>query len=259
MNQSSVPTVTQATSNTTSTAKAASNFKGDVSELAFWNLFQQLQTSGTKQQALQGNVSVTVAPSIEPEADAPLSQQASPSSVAVTDDTQANKAATTTAQQTDKALKLDGPITAEDERFLEWLIHSANEPPTILPNGLPIPAWVANSTFNQQRQSTFSGMASQLSEDMVALVKQAYKTGRSIRVPLQNKTELILKIHQDKVSAEFIASNASMANTLQQTVADLKRHLANKQHLPIGDIAYRDDEPQKQQQQQNQQDNDDNA
>ncbi len=245
MNQPTIPTVSpQNAANTNATPNRQANaFKGDVAELAFWNFFQQLQTGSPARQPLQGGVAVTVA-TTEPGIDITTHKEttATTTTAVVGSDT-SSSAVTKTDAKTDTPLQLNGALTNEDERFLEWLIHSANEPPVVLPNGLPLPAWVANSTFNQQRQSTFTGLTSQLSQDMVALVKQAYKTGRAIRVPLQNQTELILKIHQDKVSAEFIANNAAMANTLQQTVADLKRHLANKHHLPIGDIGYRDDEP----------------
>lgn len=249
LNVSAISTDYGANGQTLSSGKA---FSGNVSDLAFWDLFQQIRQSSSSQTVLQGQVTASANEALatsEPSANTPLGNAANAAALQKADENLAHAAQTTQAhgKHTDAPLELKGPLTKDDERFLEWMLNQANQPPVVLPNGLPIPAWVANSTFSQDKQAAYSGLASQLSEDMVALVKQAYKTGRAIRVPLQNQTELILKIYQDRVSAEFIGSQSAMASTLQQTVADLKRHLASKQNLPIGDIGYRHEEqPQRQ-------------
>jgi hypothetical protein len=140
-------------------------------------------------------------------------------------------------------LKLDKPLSKQDGDFLEWLVNQQT-PVNVQLNGLPVnihmPAWLAGQAMSQGGGGN-RAVSGQLSEQMVALVKEATRTGRAIRVPLQNSVEVILKIRHGQVSAEFLTPDASPS--LQQTVAELRQHLASKS-LPVGTIGVREHTPQ---------------
>lgn len=140
-------------------------------------------------------------------------------------------------------LKLDKPLSKQDGDFLEWLVNQQT-PVNVQLNGLPVnihmPAWLAGQAMSQGGGGN-RAVSGQLSEQMVALVKEATRTGRAIRVPLQNSVEVILKIRHGQVSAEFLTPDASPS--LQQTVAELRQHLASKS-LPVGTIGVRERTPQ---------------
>lgn len=207
-------------------------------DLAFFQMFQQLG----KQPGLSAGQPSPLFPPTQPE----VAQPSLLVDTADDDDTpvQETLKATVTkvvAQHGDDLppLKLDKPLSKQDGDFLEWLVNQQT-PVNVQLNGLPVnlqlPAWLAGQAMSQGGGGGSRGVTGQLSEQMATLVKEASRTGRAIRVPLQNSVEVILKIRHGQVSAEFLTPDASPS--LQQTVAELRQHLASKA-LPVGTIGVR--------------------
>lgn len=202
-------------------------------DLSFFNLFQTLQQTSV----LQGSVQYTeLNPSLgkPPEDEEPIIQKD------VSHIKEQNKPSSLQEANPSKLSELDEDVifiqhtfkAEESQQMEQWLTHLVQQP-----NGLPVP-W-----FFQMVQdlgtSTSSGQSSGFSGQLIDAIQQAYKSGGSIRIALENQTDLILKFSQGRVSAEFLSENPTIQATLQETVAQLRRQLEEKR-LPVGEITYRD-------------------
>ncbi|MEB3244424.1 MAG: hypothetical protein VKJ06_00350 [Vampirovibrionales bacterium] len=92
-----------------------------------------------------------------------------------------------------------------------------------------------------------------LSEKMQTLLAQAQKNGSPIRVDLNDGAQLILRLRQGKVSAEFLSSQPGiLSSTLPLQLEALKQKLL-AQDLPVDSLIVRHQEQQQRQQHQNEQ------
>lgn len=229
MNQALQPITTVTAFDEATTPRQGRIAVGQDVDLAFFQLFQQLGQQVASQQA------TVVLPSSQPAERLDESSSPTPTD---NDTSPATSVAKPTASQEDESapLSLDKPLSKADGEFLEWLVAQPQAiPVNSLPNGFQLPTWLANPTTPQSGGGG-SGFSGQLSEQLSSLVKAAAKHGRAIRVPLQNQTDVIIKIRNGQVSAEFLTPDATVA--LQQTVAELRQHLASKA-LPVDTIAVR--------------------
>ncbi|MBX2861095.1 MAG: hypothetical protein KTR14_07660 [Vampirovibrio sp.] len=79
------------------------------------------------------------------------------------------------------------------------------------------------------------------------MVQSAYKTGRPVRIDLENQTSVILKIRNGKVSAEFLSADPKTSLYLKQHVAEL-RHRMEAEELPVDQLSYREERQQQERQ-----------
>lgn len=122
---------------------------------------------------------------------------------------------------------------ADEARHMEqWLTHLVQQP-----NGLPVP-WFYQMVQDLGSDSAQGGQG--FSGELMQAITEAYKSGKSIRIALENQTDLILKFHQGRVSAEFLSENPTIQATLQESIAQLRRQLEEKR-LPVGDVTYREE------------------
>jgi hypothetical protein len=131
-----------------------------------------------------------------------------------------------------------GDLTPEDAAYLK----------TINPNGLPIaPPVPLNQLIpvDDEGKPQFDKIPA--SKGLSDMLEKAYKTGRPIRVELENGGSIILKIKAGKVSAEFIATDQANALYLKQQLAELKQRMESK-NLPVGQLDARREERSKKQQ-----------
>jgi hypothetical protein len=131
-----------------------------------------------------------------------------------------------------------GDMTPEDVAYLK----------TINPNGLPIaPPVPLNQLIpvDDEGKPQFDKIPA--SKGLSEILEKAYKTGRPIRVELDNGGSIILKIKAGKVSAEFIATDQANALYLKQQLAELKQRMESK-NLPVGQLDARKEGRSKKQQ-----------
>jgi hypothetical protein len=80
-----------------------------------------------------------------------------------------------------------------------------------------------------------------VSKGLAALLEKAYKTGQPIRVEMDRGSSIILKIHNGKVSAEFLTADQATALYMKQHLAELRNKMDAK-NLPVGTLEYRQDD-----------------
>jgi hypothetical protein len=110
------------------------------------------------------------------------------------------------------------------------------------------------SVFPVEPDGAISYRGHDISPSLAELIEKGYKSGRPIRVELDPKSAVVLKIRNGQVSAEFVSTDKTMHLVMQQELDDLRHRMALK-NLPVGtlDAKYRDPE---QSRQQNAQDDD---
>jgi hypothetical protein len=110
------------------------------------------------------------------------------------------------------------------------------------------------SVFPVEPDGAISYRGHEISPSLAELIEKGYKSGRPIRVELDPKSAVVLKIRNGQVSAEFVSTDKTMHLVMQQELDDLRHRMALK-NLPVGtlDAKYRDPE---QSRQQNAQDDD---
>lgn len=92
-----------------------------------------------------------------------------------------------------------------------------------------------------------------VSPPLSELIAHGYKTGRPIRVELDNDSAIVLKIRDGRVSAEFVSVEQSAALAMQQEFAELRSRLVAR-NLPVGTLEARYNPDQQQSRQKQQQD-----
>lgn len=103
--------------------------------------------------------------------------------------------------------------------------------------GLPILLGTVpvQSVFPVEKNGSISYQGFGVSEQLDALIQQGYKTGRPIRVELNDKTSLVLKIKNGQVSAEFVSSDRAASMAMQQQLDELRNRMSAK-NLPVGTL-----------------------
>ncbi len=74
-----------------------------------------------------------------------------------------------------------------------------------------------------------------VSPKLSELIEKGFKTGRPIRVELDNNSAVVLRIREGRVSAEFVSSDKGLAMAMQQDLNDFRNKMAMK-NLPIGTL-----------------------
>ncbi|HEY9687190.1 MAG TPA: hypothetical protein V6C52_09465 [Coleofasciculaceae cyanobacterium] len=113
----------------------------------------------------------------------------------------------------------------------------------ILMGSVPI-----ESVFPTEPDGSISYRGHEISPSLAELIEKGYKSGRPIRVELDPKSAVVLKIRNGQVSAEFVSTDKTMHLVMQQELDDL-RHRMTLKNLPVGtlDAKYRDPEQSRQQ------------
>jgi hypothetical protein len=92
----------------------------------------------------------------------------------------------------------------------------------------------------------------QLSEQMQNALAMAHKYGRAVRIDLNSGTQLIFRLSQGRVSAEFLSQSPGLLNSsLSGQLESLKTRL-QEQNLPVDTLTIREDTPRGQKQPQQQ-------
>lgn len=130
--------------------------------------------------------------------------------------------------QVDKDMTLlKDDLTAADIQYLKQGVIP-NLP--ILLGSVPI-----ESVFPKDGESQISYKGFDVSPKLAELIEKGYKSGRPIRVELDTKSAVIMKIRNGQVSAEFVSSDKTMALVMQQELDDLRHRMAQK-NLPVGTL-----------------------
>ena len=155
----------------------------------------------------------------------------------------------TTAEATKKTTtEPPFPLSKEDKAWLEALKNQPNTPLTV-PNPLLQPIqhfWQmgGNSANSLTEGESFasSGLkhAYALSEKLQAQLAEGYKTGKPIRITVDDTLSIVFKIKGKQVSAEFISTtgDTKALGQLSAQLEQLKAQMVQKQ-LPVGDLSFR--------------------
>jgi hypothetical protein len=155
----------------------------------------------------------------------------------------------TTAEATPK--KTTEPpfqLSKEDKAWLEALKNQPNSTLTV-PNPLLQPIqhfWQMGgniaSGITEGESFASSGLkhAYALSEKLQAQLAEGYKTGKPIRITVDDILSIVFKIKGKQVSAEFISTtgDAKALGQLSAQLEQLKAQMVQKQ-LPVGDLSFR--------------------
>jgi hypothetical protein len=164
-----------------------------------------------------------------------------------------NKPVEKTTEETEDKL-LDGveadmillkdALTPVDLQYLKQIVIPGLP---ILTGSVPV-----QSVFNMDDQGIIAPQSFHLSEALEALIQKGYKTGRPIRVEINENTSLVLKIKNGQVSAQFVSSDYVTSMAMQQQLDELRNRMTLK-NLPVGtlDSRYKEHYPSGKKQQQN--------
>lgn len=133
---------------------------------------------------------------------------------------------------------LEDDITLSDIELLKTIN------PLCLPIQAPVPLQDLIPVDNEGKPE-FERMAA--SKGLSQLIEKAYKTGRPVRVELENGSAIILKIKQGKVSAEFLTQDQAQALYLKQQLSDLRNRMEAR-NLPVGTLDSRQEQPKRRRQ-----------
>jgi hypothetical protein len=140
------------------------------------------------------------------------------------------------------------PLSKEDKTWLEALKKQPNTSFTV-PNPLLQPI----QHFWQQEGTSPNGMAEgegfasaglkhayALSEKLQAQLAEGYKTGKPIRIMVDDTLSIVFKIKGKQVSAEFLSTtgDAKALGQLSAQLEQLKAQMVQKQ-LPVGELSFR--------------------
>lgn len=155
--------------------------------------------------------------------------------------TQAAEEATTQVEK-DMAL-LQSELSPIDIQYLKQ---------SVIP-GLPIlMGSVPIESIFPRENGQFSYRGHDISPKLADLIEKGYKTGRPIRVDLDPKSAVVLKIRNGQVSAEFVSSDRTMSLVMQQELDDLRHRMALK-NLPVGNLEAKYQDPRQSRQDQDRQ------
>ncbi|MDX2085513.1 MAG: flagellar hook-length control protein FliK [Candidatus Melainabacteria bacterium] len=141
-----------------------------------------------------------------------------------------------------------------DEKLLRWLLNPSGEalgqvPPPVQMMLQQVVSSVADSAEEGAQAARLARLA--FSEKFSATLKEAYRTGQPIRVDLDGRSAVVLRLHRGKVSAEFVGGSAAQYS-LQSQLDELKQRLSAK-NLPVGDLTQREQSSRQPSQQNNSQ------
>lgn len=127
---------------------------------------------------------------------------------------------------------------AFDENDLQWLKQFL--PPLVgMPGGMPLNQFTQALETDGGSSALDTAMAV---EDFKALVQQAYRSGRAIRVQLSGQNALIIQIQGQRVSATLLSDDSNAQLGLKQNWAQLRQDLQARR-LPVGDLTLAEDNP----------------
>ncbi len=140
------------------------------------------------------------------------------------------------------------PLSKEDKAWLEAVKNQPNMTLTA-PNPLLQPIqhfWQleGNSISGTPEGEGFASAglkhAYALSEKFQAQLAEGYKTGKPIRITVDDTLSIVFKIKGKQVSAEFLSTNgdAKALGQLSAQLEQLKAQMVQKQ-LPVGDLSFR--------------------
>lgn len=141
------------------------------------------------------------------------------------------------------------PLTTEDKAWLEALKNQPNATLTV-PNPLlqPIQHFWALEDNRTGGSNSSEGFASSglkyayaLSEKLQAQLAEGYKSGKPVRITVDDTLAIVFKIKGKQVSAEFLSANGADATAMGLLAAQLeqlKQTLLQKQ-LPVGQLSMR--------------------
>jgi hypothetical protein len=130
--------------------------------------------------------------------------------------------------QVEKDMRLlNSDLSAQDMQYLKQIVIPGLP---ILLGSVPF-----NSIFPSTPEGEISYKGFEVSPKLAELIEKGYKTGRPIRVELDNNSAVIMKIRDGHVSAEFVSSDKGAALAMQQELNDLRNKLALK-NLPVGTL-----------------------
>lgn len=148
-----------------------------------------------------------------------------------------------------KPLEKPLPLTTEDKAWLEALKNQPNTTLTV-PNPLlqPIQHFWALEDNRTGGSNLSEGFASSglkyayaLSEKLQAQLAEGYKSGRPVRITVDDTLAIVFKIKGKQVNAEFLSTNGADTNAMGLLAAQLeqlKQTLLQKQ-LPVGQLSMR--------------------
>lgn len=129
----------------------------------------------------------------------------------------------------DRTLKASD-LSATDLNYLKQVVIP-NLP--ILTGNVPF-----QSVFPTEPDGTASYRGFDVSPSLSELIEHGYKTGRPIRVEMDEKSAIVLKIRDGRVSAEFVSAEQGAVLALQQELNELRGRLAAR-NLPVGTLESR--------------------
>ena len=132
---------------------------------------------------------------------------------------------------------LQADLTPQDIQYMKQVVIPGLP---ILMGNVPV-----ESIFPAEADGSVSAHGYDISPGLAELIEKGYKTGRPIRVELDTRSSVVLKIRNGLVSAEFVSSDKTVALMMQQEINDL-RHRMSQKNLPVGllDAKYRDPQQQ---------------
>ncbi len=109
--------------------------------------------------------------------------------------------------------------------------------------GLPILAGNVplNQIFPRQGDGSLDLRGYTISGKLSELIEKGHATGRPIRVEVDENSSLILRIRNGRVSADFISNDRAAAFYIKQQLDELRQRMSSK-NLPVGDLAYHENE-----------------
>lgn len=110
-----------------------------------------------------------------------------------------------------------------------------------------------NTIFPTEPDGSISYRGHDISPSLAELIEKGYKTGRPVRVEVDNRSAVVLRIRDGQVSAEFVSSDRGMALAMQQGLDDLHRRMSEK-NLPVGTLDAKYQDPRQQREQHEEQD-----
>jgi len=117
--------------------------------------------------------------------------------------------------------------------------------------GLPIlmGSVPTSSVFPSDGDGEISYRGFDVSPKLAELIEKGYRSGRPIRVEVDNDSAVVLKIRNGQVSAQFVSTDKNAGAALQQGLDDLRNRMLAR-NLPVGQLEYQYRDPGQPQQQQ---------
>lgn len=138
------------------------------------------------------------------------------------------------------ALLKQKDLSEADLQFLNLLATQPNGLPWM--GGGPTPSLPIQQALQAQAPGSFSDRFAEpfgLSEKITRLLQEANRSGRSIRVQMDEQSTLILRIREGRVSADFLSAHPLPG--LQPQLDELRARMLAK-NLPVDTLHHRPDD-----------------